>query len=81
MLAKGEQLPAVTSLGCIKDAFVEGMWSIFNETPIRQGKRFWHYGKDVPTLKKGIQPFLVSRNDPKLATFVKSVCREQLLGA
>ena len=27
------------------DAYVRGIMSIYNETPIRQGRRFWHYGK------------------------------------
>jgi hypothetical protein len=34
------------------DDFVLGMTSIFNESPIRQGRKFWHYGKDFDTVKK-----------------------------
>lgn len=34
------------------DAFVLGMVKIFNESPIRQGRRFWHYGKDFATVKR-----------------------------
>ena len=33
------------------DKFVQGMTAIFNETPIRQGREFWHYGKDFDTVK------------------------------
>jgi hypothetical protein len=29
------------------DALVQGIWEIYNETPIRQGKRFPHYGMSV----------------------------------
>jgi hypothetical protein len=29
------------------DAFVRGISAIYNESPIRQGKRFWHYRKDL----------------------------------
>lgn len=36
------------------DELVNGIMSIFNETPIRQGKKFWHYGKDFNTIKKEI---------------------------
>lgn len=32
--------------------FIKGMTNIFNETPIRQGKPFWHYGKSFQTVKK-----------------------------
>jgi hypothetical protein len=34
------------------DALVSGIVEIYNETPIRQGKRFWHYGKDFDTVKR-----------------------------
>ncbi|MEO7863194.1 MAG: hypothetical protein ABIU05_22705 [Nitrospirales bacterium] len=32
--------------------FIEGMTKIFNESPIRQGRPFWHYGKDFKTVKQ-----------------------------
>lgn len=48
------------------DDFVRGMTSIFNETPVRQGRRFWHYGKDFATVKKQFSRYLF---------------REELLGA
>ena len=32
------------------DDFVRGMTAIFNESPIRQGRPFWHYGKDFETV-------------------------------
>lgn len=40
------------------DKFVEGMTDIFNETPIRQGKPFWHYGKDFDTIKREFSRYL-----------------------
>jgi hypothetical protein len=40
------------------DDFVKGMTSIFNETPIRQGKPFWHYGKDMQTVRKEFSRYL-----------------------
>lgn len=48
------------------DDFVRGMTSIFNETPIRQGRRFWHYGKDFETIKH---------------QFSRNLFREDLIGA
>lgn len=33
------------------DEFVVGIMDIYNDTPIRQGKTFWHYGKDFNTVK------------------------------
>lgn len=40
------------------DDFVRGMTEIFNETPIRQGRRFWHYGKDFETIKSQFSRYL-----------------------
>ncbi len=34
------------------------MTAIFNESPIRQGRRFWHYGKDFETVKRQFSRFL-----------------------
>jgi len=34
------------------DAFVQGIHAIYNEAPIRQGKRFWHYGKDLEAVRR-----------------------------
>jgi len=34
------------------DAYVQGIHAIYNESPIRQGKPFWHYGKDLETVYK-----------------------------
>ena len=48
------------------DDFVRGMTSVFNETPIRQGRRFWHYGKDFETVKR---------------QFSRNLFREDLIGA
>src|SRR5437867_13335846 len=48
------------------DAFVQGMTDIFNETPVRQGRQFWHYGKDFETVKQQFSRYLF---------------REELIGA
>jgi hypothetical protein len=48
------------------EKFVGGMTQIFNETRIRQGKPFWHYGKDFETVKREFSRYLF---------------REELIGA
>lgn len=48
------------------DAFIEGMVGIFNESRIRQGRAFWHYGKDFETVKQ---------------QFSRYVHRERMIGA
>jgi hypothetical protein len=34
------------------DELVKGIREIYNETPIRQGRRFWHFGKDFDAVKR-----------------------------
>ncbi len=34
------------------DNFVKGIQNIYNETTLRQGKPFWHYGKDLDTVRR-----------------------------
>jgi len=48
------------------DAFVRGMTAIFNESPVRQGRPFWHYGKSFETVK---------------AQFSRYLHRERMIGA
>lgn len=48
------------------DAFVRGMTEIFNETPVRQGRPFWHYGKDFDTIKR---------------QFSRNILHEEMVGA
>lgn len=34
------------------DELVQGIWQIYNETPIRQGRKFPHFGKDLDTVRR-----------------------------
>lgn len=34
------------------DSLVRGIKAIYDEAPIRQGRRFWHYGKDIDTVRR-----------------------------
>ena len=36
----------------LNDELVRGIMDIFNQSPVRRGKRFWHYGKDFETVKR-----------------------------
>lgn len=40
------------------DDFIRGMSIIFNEQPIRQGRRFWHYGKNAETIRRQFSRFV-----------------------
>jgi hypothetical protein len=66
----------------LDDALVCGISAIYNETPIRQGRRFPHYGKDLKTLRriKGTFPdqsiFIGAFFEDNLIGFVKLVTDE-----
>ena len=40
------------------DDFVAGIKKIYDESPTRQGRKFWHYGKDLETLKREHSTYL-----------------------
>lgn len=57
-LRKAQKKGVTVRMASFDDTFVQGMTSIFNETPIRQGRRFLHYGKDFETIKREFSRFL-----------------------
>ena len=42
------------------DALVHGIWEIYNEVPVRQGRRFPHYGKSLEAVRAMSATFLDS---------------------
>lgn len=56
------------------DAFIRGLVEIFNETPVRQGRPFWHYGKDFETVKREFSRFLFRE------TLIGAYLGEELIG-
>jgi len=40
------------------NALVQGIWEVYNESPVRQGKPNFHYGKDIHTVYKDEATFL-----------------------
>lgn len=59
------------------DALVHGIWDIYNEVPVRQGRRFPHYGKSLEAVRAMSATFLDSSifigafEGDKLIGFVK----------
>jgi hypothetical protein len=58
MVRKSQKAGVVVREVVFDDDFVRGMVDIFNEAPVRQGFRFWHYGKDFETVKSQFSRFL-----------------------
>jgi len=64
------------------DALVRGIWEVYNESPVRQGRPFVHYGKDIETVRREAGTFL-DRSffigaflENKMIGFVKLICDE-----
>jgi hypothetical protein len=61
-----EQIPAATRrniraaqkrgievrVSAYDEGYVRGIMSIYNESPVRAGRKFWHFGKDFDTVKR-----------------------------
>jgi hypothetical protein len=64
------------------DALLRGICEIYNETPVRQGRRFPHYGKSLEAVRKdeatflGSSVFIGAFLDEKLIGFVKVTANE-----
>jgi hypothetical protein len=56
------------------DSLVQGICDIYNETPIRQGKRFPHYGMNVDQIRRYAGTFLDQ------SVFIGAFLEEKLIG-
>jgi hypothetical protein len=61
----------------LNDELVRGIMGIFNQSPVRRGKPFWHYGKDFETvntemsLDLGKSIFITAYYESELIGFIK----------
>ena len=58
LVRKAEKEGIVVKETVYDDAFVQGMTTIFNESPVRQGRKFWHYGKSFETLRSQFSRYI-----------------------
>ena len=49
---KAEKTGVLVKEVSYEDSFVHGISAIYDETPVRQGKPFWHYKKDIDTVRR-----------------------------
>ena len=61
-------------LAAFDDDLARGITGIYNETPVRQGRKFWHYGKDVATVKEENATYL------DRSQFIGAYLGEELIG-
>ena len=56
------------------DELVKGIKAIYDETPFRQGKRFWHFGKDLEKVKRENSTYL------ERSEFIGAYYKDELIG-
>ena len=57
------------------DHLAEAIYRIYSETPVRQGKAFWHYEKDLKSVKHELATYL------DRSVFIGAYCEGQLIGS
>jgi hypothetical protein len=76
-IRKARKLGVTFERADLSDDFVEGVVGIYNQSPVRRGKPFWHYGKDFATVKSGLSRDLANsvlvaaRYEGELIGFIK----------
>ena len=53
---------------------VQGIWEIYNECPVRQGRRFPHYGRNIDEVRRMSATFM------ETSTFIGAYFLEKLIG-
>jgi len=73
MVRKAEKSGVTAKVVAPDEKLAEGIWKIYNETPIRQGRGFPHYGVTLQTVKRRV---LSSKN----STFIGAYFEGELVG-
>ena len=58
----------------LDDDVIRGIMGVFNDSPVRRGKRFWHYGRDFNSVKEGM------RTDSQQSIFVGAYHGDKMIG-
>jgi hypothetical protein len=71
---RAKKLGVIARVVEFDDKFVEATCPIYNEIPVRQGKAFWHYGKDFQSIKHSLATYL------ERSIFVGAYYQDELIG-
>ena len=74
MVRKAERKGVETREVPFDDSLVRGIWALYNECPVRQGRAFSHYGKDIDTVRREHSTFLDS------SVFIGAFLGAELIG-
>lgn len=56
------------------EALVKGIKEIYDEVPVRQGRKFWHFGKDLESIKRENSSYL------ERSEFIGAYYKDELIG-
>ncbi|NLD65760.1 MAG: hypothetical protein GX648_04215 [Crenarchaeota archaeon] len=73
MVRKAEKEGVKVSIVSQSDDLARGIWQIYNETPIRQGRAFPHFGESLETVTNNMY-------SEKFSTFIGAYIGEELVG-
>lgn len=74
MVRRAEKKGVVVREVSFDERLVNGIWEIYNECPVRQGRLFPHYGKDVEAVRR------MSATFPETSIFIGAFLGEKLIG-
>jgi hypothetical protein len=74
MVRKSQKMGVQINEVGLTDEFVRNIMTIFNQSPTRRGKKFWHYGKNFETVKKEMSLDLAR------SIFIGAFYNEELIG-
>lgn len=74
MVRKAYKKGVTVQIAEFDDRFLQGIKAIYDECPIRQGRPFRHYAKDLETLKREHATFL------EQSEFIGAYCAGELIG-
>jgi hypothetical protein len=71
---RAERRGARTDLVHLDEQFALQIKCVYDESPVRQGRRFWHYGKDVATILRENSSYL------EKSDFIATFLNDELIG-
>ncbi|MBD3343459.1 MAG: hypothetical protein GF401_00180 [Chitinivibrionales bacterium] len=73
-ISRARDMGLKVDIASFDDRLIRGITKIYNETPIRQGRKFWHYGEDYEKVKR------VNETYPDRAVFLGAWLDNELVG-
>jgi hypothetical protein len=74
MVRKAQKHGVTVRLMALDDNFVRAVMEIYNESPVRQGRKFWHYGKPFEIVQRELSTY------QERAFFLGAYWQDDLIG-